>query len=79
MTIGLCLFTWCSRLLLEVAKTTLLLLGADFTNTTIQIQFDQYTKGDLILYKTRLDKSAKGDLIYKIITQIKLEYYSKLQ
>ena len=70
VVLGLCLFTWWSRLLLEVAKTTLQLLGDDFTNTIIQIQFDQSTKGDFLLYKTQLDQSAKGDLIYTIITQI---------
>jgi hypothetical protein len=46
-----------------VVKTTLIILGADFSICTIYLGFDQSTKGDLVNYNARYDQSMKGDLV----------------
>ena len=63
-----CLFDGQGQLVFLVVKTTLIILGANFSICIIQLWFDQSTKGDLVLYKTQHDQSTKGDLIYKIMT-----------
>jgi hypothetical protein len=68
--LGLCLFTKQGRLLPIVVKTTLINPRGRLLKYHHIIWFDQSTKGDLVLYKTRHDQSTKGDLIYIIITQL---------
>jgi hypothetical protein len=55
-----CLFTGKADFSIWVVITTLTYSGVEFSFSLLQLGFDQFAKGDLVIYNTRHDQSTKG-------------------